>query len=164
MRVHVETVLPCSADAAWSEVCKSSLLVEIASPLVTFAASAEGPIPETWCEGETVRIRSFLFGVLPLGTRTLFFEQIDPERRQIQTRERDRLVRRWDHLISLEEAAPGTVRYTDDVEIHAGMFTPGLWLFAMWFYRHRQRRWRRLAKRLEVPWKRRSSALRRAIP
>jgi hypothetical protein len=89
-----------------------------------------------------------LFGLVPLGTRTLVFERIDPECMEVQTRERDQLVRRWDHLIRLRSLDTGRCRYSDKIEIEAGWLTPLVWLFAAWFYRHRQRRWQTVARRL----------------
>jgi hypothetical protein len=96
----------------------------------------------------TTRVRAYLFGLIPWGVRTMTFERVDQRRREIQTRERDFFVRRWDHLIRVEPLEGGRCRYTDDIEIRAGMLTFGVWLFAMWFYRHRQKRWQQVAQRL----------------
>jgi hypothetical protein len=60
------------------------------------------------------------------------------------------LVRRWDHAISIGEAPNGQTRYRDDIEVEAGLLTPIVWLFALCFYSHRQRRWRRVARRLKA--------------
>ena len=38
--------------------------------------------------------------------------------------------------------------YRDRIEIEAGFLTPFVGLYARWFYRTRQRRWRALARRL----------------
>jgi hypothetical protein len=37
---------------------------------------------------------------------------------------------------------------SDEIEIEAGWLTFFVWLFAQWFYRHRQRKWRNVARRL----------------
>ena len=58
----------------------------------------------------------------------------------------NRQVKVWDHSISISTAS-GRTRYRDTVTIDAGLFTLPVWLFAQVFYRHRQRRWRSLAKR-----------------
>jgi hypothetical protein len=47
-------------------------------------------------------------------------------------------------MITIEPNAAGVV-YRDRVEVRAGVLTPFIWVFAQIFYRHRQRRWRRLA-------------------
>ena len=149
MHVHVESILECPAEAVWKEVCRSGTLSEVAWPVVTFRAVDAASLPGIWIEGQTVRVRSRLFGILPVGTRSLFFERINAERREIQTRERDLLIQRWDHLISVRQHGENGTRYSDNVEIDArwGM-TPLVWLFAQLFYHHRHRRWRRLARRL----------------
>src|SRR5205814_10309082 len=92
--------------------------------------------------------RIYLFGIIPLGTHTIFLERIDSEAREIQSRESEWLVRRWDHLIRVRPAADGQTLYSDEILIEAGWLTAFVWLFAHWFYRHRQRRWRRVARRL----------------
>jgi hypothetical protein len=148
MRVYVDSVLSCSPEKVWDEVQKSSLLLEVIRPLVLIVPVDAAEFPERWIEGATVRCTSYLFGVIPLGTRTLFAERIDHAAREIQSRESDPLVRRWDHLIRVKPARDGGTHYSDEIVVEAGFLTPFVWLFARWFYRHRQRRWRRVAKRL----------------
>lgn len=147
MRVFVESVLPCAAELVWDEVRRPELLREVARPLITFAPVDAAAFPDRWTEG-TVRCRMYLFGVIPLGVHTIRLERIDGERREIQSREHDRLVRRWDHLVRVREEPGGQTRYSDEIDIEAGWLTRPVWLFAQWFYRHRQRRWRAVARRL----------------
>ena len=104
-------------------------------------------LPATWLENSTIQVKCRLFGVFPLVDRTLYFERIDGRMRQMQTREHDRLIRRWDHLISIREDKNGA-HYSDTVEIEAGLLTWPICLFAKLFYRHRQRRWQRVTQRL----------------
>jgi hypothetical protein len=148
MNVYVESILPCPADAVWAEVRRPSLLLEVIRPLVAIAP-VDGPrFPDRWDHGATVRCRSYLFGLIPLGTRTIVLERVDPRAREIQSRERDPLIRRWDHLVRVRPAAGGRTRYSDQIVVEAGWLTLPVWLFAQWFYRHRQRRWRAVADRL----------------
>jgi len=105
-------------------------------------------LPERWPAGQTVRCRSYLFGLIPLGTHVVHLERIDPSAREIQSREFDPLISRWDHLVRIRPMTEGRCRYSDEIEIEAGWLTPLVWLFALGFYRHRQRRWRRVARRL----------------
>jgi hypothetical protein len=148
MRLFVESMLPCEAELAWSAVQTSALLLEIAYPLVIFRPVAGEKLPERWAVGSTVRCRLFLFGFLPLGTHMLLFERIDQQACEIQTRESDPLVQRWDHIVCIRPAGEGKCRYSDEIEIEAGWRTRLVWLFASGFYRYRQRRWRRIARRL----------------
>lgn len=148
MRVYVESVLPCSAENAWSAVQTSVLLCEVAFPVIVFRAVAGERFPERWSPGLTVQCRPYLFAIVPLPIRTLRFERVDDEQQAIQTREWDLLVRRWDHLIRVRPETEGICRYSDEIEIEAGWRTPIVALFAKLFYRHRQRRWRRVARRI----------------
>ena len=147
MRVFVESLLPCNADLAWAAVQTSALLGEVAAPLMTFRPVAGETLPERWPAGQTMRCRVYLFGLIPVGTQVIHFERIDPATREIQSRESTLLVARWDHLIRIQPTTNGRCRYSDEVEIEAGWRTPLVWMFALSFYRHRQRRWRRVARR-----------------
>jgi hypothetical protein len=150
VRVHVESILPCAAQRAWEEVQRSALLVEITRPLMTFRPVEPPAFPQCWVEGTTLRCRLYLLGLLPLGTHTITIERIDQNHCEIHSREHNRLVKRWDHVIRVETAGEGTCRYSDEIEIEAGLLTPLVRLFAKWFYRHRQRRWRNVARRLSA--------------
>ncbi len=83
-----------------------------------------------------------------MGIHTLFFEKIDQTNYEIQSRERDPLVARWDHLVSIKPLDNSRSIYRDTIDIDAGTLTFVVWAWANWFYRHRQRRWRALAKSL----------------
>lgn len=148
MRVHVESVLPCAAELAWAEVQKSDLLLEVAAPLIALRPVDAPAFPAVWPAGGTVACQMFLLGFIPLGRHQVHFESIDPAERTIQTRESDPLVHTWDHRVTVQDAAGGQTRYADDIEVGAGPLTPLVWLFAQVFYRCRQRRWRRVARRL----------------
>jgi len=104
--------------------------------------------PKTWIEGRHDPVPVVPVRSIPLGTRTLFTEHVDQTAREIQSEERDPLIRRWDHLISVRPTDDGRTRYCDEIVIEAGLLTPLVWSFAQWFYRHRQRRWHRVAQRL----------------
>ncbi len=54
----------------------------------------------------------------------------------------------WRHRIAVDDEGWGSTRYLDEIEIAAGVATPFVWVYTQLFYRYRQRRWRRLARRL----------------
>jgi hypothetical protein len=147
MKCYVQTILNCPPEVVWDTVQTSSLLLDVIWPFMTLKPVSDETFPERWTEG-TVRCRVYLFGILFLGVRTLQFERIDQVGREIQTREKDPVVRRWDHRIRVEAMSGGRAHYSDEIEIDAGILTPFVWLFAEGFYRHRQRRWRTIARRL----------------
>ncbi|MEM8862779.1 MAG: hypothetical protein AAGD96_31090 [Chloroflexota bacterium] len=148
MKIKLQSTLNCSAEAAWEEVKKVSLLQYVASPLVKFFPHDPAVFPKYWKEHETSVVLFRVFGLIPLGKHALYFEKIDGKTRELQTREKSFLLHKWDHLISITEENGQTI-YTDEVEFSSGVLTPLVWLFAQTFYRHRQRRWRRLAPMLK---------------
>ena len=148
MKLHLQTTLLCSPEAAWQEVKKPSLLMHVANPIVTFRPVSPTTFPAEWPRGDDVKLETHLFGAIPMGVRTLFFEEVNDERMRLQTREHDPLIRQWDHLIEIERDGDGETRYTDSLDLDAGVLTLPVWFFAQVFYRHRQRRWRKLAKHL----------------
>jgi hypothetical protein len=123
---------------------------EIIRPLFRFVPTDPPQFPERWLEGATIHFKGYLFGIIPLGMHTIFLERIDPAAREIQSRESEPLVRRWDHLIRVRASGDGQTLYSDEILIDAGWLTIFVWLFAQWFYHHRQRRWRRIASRLSA--------------
>jgi hypothetical protein len=150
MRVYVQSRLDCPPEKVWHAVQTSSLFLEIIRPLVKVVPVDSPNFPPHWQEGTTVRCKSYLFGLIPLGIHTLYMERIDPGAREIQSREHDSLIAKWDHLVRVAETDDGLTLYCDEIEIEAGYLTVLVWLFAAWFYRHRQRNWRRIAKQLAV--------------
>jgi hypothetical protein len=148
MRVYVDSVLRCPAETVWNEVQRPALLLEIIRPLVRIVPADHEGFPERWLEGATTRWKTYLFGIIPLGTHSVYLERIDSAAREIQSRERDPLIHRWDHLIRVRAIDKDSTHYSDEIIIEAGWTTFLVWLFAQWFYRHRQRRWRRVAHRL----------------
>jgi hypothetical protein len=147
MIADVSTMLECPATKAWSQVETSALLRHVTRPLVRFAPSA-APLPERWSEGLTLQWKVFVFGVIPMGVHTVHLEKVDPNNYEIHSREHNRLIARWDHVISIKPLDNSRSFYRDTVEIDAGILTFVVWAWANWLYRHRQRRWRALAKTL----------------
>ena len=148
MTVRIQSVFDCPPEKVWAELQKSALHREIIRPLMRFRSLDAPGTSECWTQGCTFHFRIYLFGVIPLGKHTIFIERIDPAAGEVQSREHSALVRRWDHLIRIRPTPDGQTLYSDEVEISAGVLTPLVWAFAQWFYRHRQRRWRRVARRL----------------
>lgn len=148
MIVRVSTKLDCTPEAAWNEVLKPELLLHVAAPMAIIRPSRASAFPACWEAGPKYYCKSYLFGVIPVGERNLFLERVDPSRREIQSREKDRLVRKWDHLIRIGKSENGTAVYSDEIDIDAGIMTPVIWAWAMLFYHHRQKKWRARAKTL----------------
>jgi len=62
---------------------------------------------EPFQQGETISGWLFLFHFVPIGRHTIHIESIDGELRRFISREHNRLVKRWDHTITVAEL-PGS--------------------------------------------------------
>jgi hypothetical protein len=102
-----------------------------------------------WHEGETVVGWVFLFGFVPFSRHHLHIAAIDNEHRVLRSQEHGGLVRQWNHEIEVEPISASHCRYTDRIEIDAGLFTPVVVAYARAFYALRQRRWRKLAREMK---------------
>jgi hypothetical protein len=147
MRVTVTTELPCPVERARQEVMTTRLLLHVSWPLIMFRPLDPPRLPTTWQVGEHV-VSMRLLGLVPLGRQTISisFPPAPPDRVLLRDDGAGRLLRRWDHLITIQPAGgPDRARYTDRIDVEAGRLTVVAWAWAHVLYRWRQFRWRRLA-------------------
>jgi len=141
--VDVSTYLPSTPEEIEQHVKTSRLLMYVASPIIKFIPFGAAQLPEVWGKG-TYWVVLRLFGFLPLGKQAVVISYPDiPEGFSIRDNGHSMLIRKWDHRITVERSGVGAL-YRDHVVIEAGVFTIFVWAFAQLFYRHRQRRWRKL--------------------
>lgn len=146
MLLDLSTYLACAPAEAEKHVRTVRLLDHVAAPVVRFVHERKVPLGELWADG-TYRVRMYLFGVLPLGWQAVVISF--PEHAGgfcLRDNGYGPWISRWDHVITIEPSGGGTL-YRDRLAIEAGPLTPAVWLFAQFFYRHRQRRWRGLVRR-----------------
>lgn len=145
MRLALETSLPIAAADAFARVRTPALLEHVAAPLLRFVPIDPPVFPPFWAESD-YRVQVKLFGVVPLGRQTIAIS-IGALEGAFAVRDNGSgdLAQRWDHRITIVPDGEGRCTYRDEVEIEAGPLTPIVWAFANYFYRHRQRRWRKLA-------------------
>jgi ligand-binding SRPBCC domain-containing protein len=149
MRVTLSTTITMPPEEVWRRILTPDLLLQVAAPMVRFRFP-DGRVPDRWIEGQRYLVSLAILGVLPFGKQWIVPTiHVDPETawtKKLRDNGHSALIRRWDHWITVVPDADGNTRYTDDVEVDAGILTPFIWLFAQAFYRHRQRRWRALAR------------------
>jgi hypothetical protein len=146
MQVDISTDLDCSMDDAITHAVTTRLLNFVAYPLIQFTPLEPHIWPQTWVEG-TYWVGVRVFGFVPFGKQAIVISYPDLATGfLLRDNGHSALVKVWDHTISISTAS-GRTRYRDTVTIDAGLFTLPVWLFAQVLYRHRQRRWRLLAKR-----------------
>jgi ligand-binding SRPBCC domain-containing protein len=153
MKVELSTKIDLPAEQVWEAVQTQELLVHVAWPLVRFTP-IEPKSVSGFVSGGRYLVGLQLFGVLPFGAQWIVTTDETELGKAWPKLLRDNgysaIIKTWDHWISIEPDGTKITRYSDQVEIKAGILTPFIWLFAHTFYRHRQRRWRGLAKTLNI--------------
>ena len=146
--VDLETLLAAPAPSVWRAVKTPGAFRTVTHGMLTMPVIKYRD--DEWREGETVAGWVFLFGVIPFSRHTLHFVRIDDAAMTLSSRESGGLLRQWNHDIIVTASGDSRCNYRDSIDIDAGAFTPLVVLYANWFYRTRQRRWRALAKVLAV--------------
>ena len=141
--ITVKTTLDAPAHAVWSAVQRPEAFVHVAGAILRFPAAERHAGP--WSVGDEIRGRLLLFRVVPLPRHTLRVVDIDHDDMSLFTEEGGGFVRTWNHHIEIRALSDTHCAYTDRIDIDAGVLTSAVTLFARFFYRHRQRRWARLA-------------------
>lgn len=144
MRVEIDCWLPRTPEWVWKRVRRSSTLQFVTDPILRFEPE-RADFPEVWEEGEYPAKMRFL-GLIPVGNQVIGIEYpSDAPPMTLRDNGRGTMAKTWDHWIFVSPEDGGT-RYTDRVDVSAGVLTPFVAMFARIFYAHRQRRWRQLAK------------------
>ncbi len=145
MRIELSCLLPRESEWVWSRVKKSETLHFVAAPLIKFVPK-DGEFPAIWSPGK-YDVSMQMFGLIPLGSQTIGIEYPADSRSMILRDNGNGLsAKQWDHWIFVDAENGGT-RYTDRIDVSAGPLTPFVALFSRFFYAHRQRRWKLLARR-----------------
>jgi hypothetical protein len=147
--IHVETELPTDAERVWRAMKHPASFLYVCRGLLGIPA-LEGRT-EPMVEGEEGTGWLFLFHVIPLSRHTIHLVDVDEESRSLRSREHGGILRAWNHTLHVEPLGTQRSRYSDTVEIDAGMLTRAVARIAVVIYRYRQRRWRRLVRKHLLP-------------
>lgn len=155
MQIRLSTTLDAPPDWVATHLQSTAVFRSITAPLLRFQPAHGTTWPARWAPGET-QLRMQLLGVVPLGRHTVRIS-VHPRAPgggdwpTLRDNGEGTLLRRWDHRITWRALPDGRTLYTDEVAVAARhlplLMTPVAAAFAHVFYRHRQRRWRRLAQR-----------------
>ena len=146
-KISVTSTLENAADNIWNRLLNVDTLIEICKPRATFK-NCTGKMPEKWELQKIYAFKLYIYGFFPMGRHEIILSQMDQENKEILSREHNKIVSVWNHLIKLESAETGKTIYTDEVEIYAGLFTYVTALWGTSFYKHRQKKWQWIAKTL----------------
>lgn len=146
MLARISTTFDCTADQLWDEISRPASLRFVSAPILHFEPLVPGEFDSDWVVGKAYVLRLSLFGFLPAGDHRITLVTIDREGNLIESKESGALSPVWNHTIRFRSLGDGLLHYTDEIEIQAGLFTGFVWAFSHYFYRHRQRRWKKLLR------------------
>ncbi len=142
--IQISTYLDAPPETVRDHALRSEVLEYIAKGMLRFKPIEPDAFPEVWRPGN-YRVMMYWKGILPIGWQMIVIEP-QPMRGEVWSM-RDNgygaLIKTWDHMIEISPDGAGT-HYVDKLTIDAGLLTPVIAIFAGRFYRHRQKRWRRL--------------------
>lgn len=138
--VRMSTILPRPARTIWELLLRTDTFLYITRSVIGYSDTQQWPA-RLFIEGSTLMMRVRLFGLGPLTPHHVQITCVNEARGKITTTEWGGLVRRWNHCMRVEPVGDSKCRYTDHIDIHAGLVTPLIWVFAVAFYSYRQRRW-----------------------
>lgn len=144
MLAFISTTFDCTAEQLWDEIRRPASLRFVSAPLLHFEPLIPGELDSDWVVGKTYALRLSLFGFLPAGGHRITLVSINRDANLIESRESGTLSPVWNHTIRFHALGDGKLHYSDEIEIQAGLLTGFIWVFAHLFYRHRQRRWKKL--------------------
>lgn len=145
-KVVVTKSFDCTINEMWQHVQNVSTLVEICKPMARFT-SRKGEMPRNWIIGKSYDFNLYLHCVLPVGKHTIMVESMNEQTYEIQSREYNTLVPVWNHLIKFESFDDKSVRYTDEIDLYAGILTGFVAWWSSIFYKHRQKRWEEILRK-----------------
>lgn len=148
MLATITTYFDCSENQLWEKIKEPQSLQYVAAPILSFSPKNDLTLSGDWEVDKPYPLKLHLFSIIPLGTHTIKLVKIDKQSNTIESQEKGLLAPVWNHKIHFSEIEPDKVKYTDSIEIKAGLLTPFIWLFAHFFYRHRQKRWRVLLSKI----------------
>jgi hypothetical protein len=144
MIAKISTVLGTSENEFWEKLIQPKSLQFVSAPILNFQSLQDEELEVEWEIGKPYELKLYLLNFLPLGHHRITLATIDRETNTIESNESGLLAPVWNHTIRFNQIEENQIHYTDEVEIQAGLLTLFIWAFAHIFYRHRQRRWKKL--------------------
>ncbi|MBJ7355150.1 MAG: hypothetical protein JHC98_10010 [Thermoleophilaceae bacterium] len=149
--VSVSSELPVSADRAYALAQKLETFEFVVSPVLRLALSdeqrAEALGENAFRVGAEYSGRLWYFKIIPAWKHKLRIISGGPLEDggfEIYTNETSGPVRVWNHRLTFKPTGEASCRYTDQIEIPAGVLDLATRIFVNGFFRYRQRRWRKL--------------------
>lgn len=147
--VHIETILPTDADRVWPAMLSPVTFLYVCKGLFGFPALSGRS--EALHPGERGTGWLFAFHLLPAYRHTIEIVEVDEAGRTVRTHEYGGVLTAWNHTLHVEPVDERSCRYSDTVDIDAGVATTLVAALAMGIYHYRHRRWHKLVRRHMTP-------------
>ena len=145
-KISVSSIIDCPPEIMWEKILDLDTLMEICKPKASFKSVSENP--RKWEENIIYRFKLFIYGFIPLGEHEILLESINESQKEIQSREHNKIMKIWNHFISMSKTETGKTFYTDSVELYSGVFTYFTAFWSISLYKHRQRKWCKIVKNI----------------
>jgi hypothetical protein len=144
MKVYVSSIFPARPSTIFEDLQNPAILVKVASPIMVYKPVKPETFPPVWETGKAYFVKLYMFGFIPMGTHRIVIEYFDKDAMKGKSDESGTIAKLWSHQMTVKPYNNDATLYTDEIEIKAGIWTFFVWLFASYFYRHRQRKWKAL--------------------
>lgn len=147
--VYLETELPTDVDRVWGAMQHAGTFLYLCRGLFGIPALVGRTEPMRVGELGT----AWLWGLhlIPLYRHTIHVIEVDEETHTVRTNERGGMLRTWNHTLHVESIGTGRSRYSDSIDIDAGVLTAIAVRGAAAIFRYRQRRWHKLVDKHLLP-------------
>ena len=127
-----------SAADLWTDLLSPAALADSMKGAVTYIGLPTEPVQE----GQEFTVQLKRWGWLPMGAWTMKVVERDDDNFVLRSEERGNVVKRYRHKLSIIPTGPDTCRYTDHIDVDAGVFTPLVFpMFEkMYLQRHEMRK------------------------
>jgi hypothetical protein len=147
--IHIETILPTDADRVWPAMLSPVTFLYVCKGLFGFPALSGRSEPLR--PGERGTGSLFAFHLIPAYRHTIEIVEVDEAGKTVRTHEHGGILKAWNHTLRVEPVDERSCRYSDTVDIDAGVATSLVAALALGIYRYRQRRWHKLVRRHLMP-------------
>lgn len=141
-KLIVSSELNIDINTAWHVVQQSSLLEFVSKGKVKFKP-IDNEFPTYWKEDIIIKTKILIYGFIPFGgTHSIKFIKIDHNNFTLSTEEKNVVAKIWNHGIYMEHVDENRIKYTDKIDLYAGILTGFVVKWVKSFYEHRQKRWK----------------------
>lgn len=133
MKVIVSSIMNSDGKKMWSKLEKVSTLFYISWPLLKFTPSSSSKTPLQWKKGKKYTLNIYGLCIIPLGKHIITVQKKDSGKKELITEESGTLTSIWNHHIKIESVSKKVIKYTDEIDIEAGVMTLFVWFFCSVF-------------------------------